>query len=52
MENAIKVLVVDDQQVLAKEIAGVLETDEGLTVTGVAWDGFEALEKMKHILPA
>ena len=51
MENAIKVLVVDDQQVLAKEIAGVLETDEGLTVTGVAGDGFEALEKMKHILP-
>ncbi len=42
----IKVLVVDDQTDLAKEIAGVLQTDEELQVVGIAADGFDALQKM------
>ncbi len=40
----IKVLVVDDQEMLAKEICGILETDPCLEVLGIAGDGLEALE--------
>lgn len=47
----IKVLVVDDQKELAEELASVLSSDEGLTVVGIANDGFDALEKMKENLP-
>lgn len=43
----IKVLVVDDQQELAKEIASILATDSGLEVVGIALDGFQALERLK-----
>ncbi len=43
----IKVMVVDDQRDLAEEIAGVLKTDEGLEIVGIAYDGLDALEKMK-----
>ena len=42
----IKVLVVDDQTVLAEEICGILSTDEQLEVVGIAVDGFQALEKL------
>ena len=41
MQEKIKVLVVDDQLDLAKEIAGVVETDEGIEVVALAADGFE-----------
>ena len=47
----IKILVVDDQQELAKEIASILSSDEGLEVVGIACDGFDALEKMSVTLP-
>lgn len=40
-------MVVDDQKELAEEIAGVLRTDEALDVSDVAYDGADALEKMK-----
>ena len=50
-EKKIKVLVVDDQQELAKELKSVLETDETLQVVGTATDGFDALEKMPALLP-
>ncbi|MBQ9728460.1 MAG: response regulator transcription factor [Clostridia bacterium] len=50
-ERKIKVLVVDDQRELAEEIASVLQTDDELEVTGVALDGFDALDKMKENLP-
>ena len=50
-ERKIKVLVVDDQQELAKELKSVLETDETLQVVGTATDGFDALEKMPALLP-
>ncbi|MBQ8322542.1 MAG: response regulator transcription factor [Clostridia bacterium] len=51
MEKKIKVLVTDDQRELAEELKNVLETDERLEVTGIATDGFEALEKMKENTP-
>ena len=47
-QKKIKVLVTDDQAELAQELKSVLETDETLEVTGIALDGFEALEKMRE----
>ena len=47
----IKVMVVDDQLDLAQEIAGVVQTDEGLEVVGIAADGFDALEKIPQNVP-
>ena len=51
MQEKIKVMVVDDQLDLAKEIAGVVETDEGIEVVGIAADGFDALEKIPQNVP-
>lgn len=47
-EQKVKVLVVDDQKELAEELKNVLETDECLEVVGIAYDGFDALEKMSQ----
>ena len=47
----IKVMIVDDQVILAEGIKSVLETDDGLEVIGIASDGFDALEKMQKTLP-
>jgi DNA-binding NarL/FixJ family response regulator len=43
----IKVLIVDDQSILAEGIRSILETDECLEVTGIALDGFAALQQMQ-----
>lgn len=51
MDEKIKVLVTDDQIELANEIKSVLETDERIQVTGVAIDGFDALEQMCENTP-
>lgn len=50
-KKKIKVLVVDDQQELAAEVADILRTDEQLDVLGTASDGADALEKMKENIP-
>jgi DNA-binding NarL/FixJ family response regulator len=47
----IKVLVVDDQEELANEIAEILKTDETLEVVGTALDGVDALQKMSENTP-
>ena len=47
----IKVLVVDDQEDLAQEIAQILNSDAGLEVLDTAKDGCDALEKMALRLP-
>ncbi len=44
--QTIKVMVVDDQAILAEGIKSILETDAGLEVVAIASDGFDALEKM------
>ncbi len=44
--QTIKVMVVDDQAILAEGIKSILETDEELQVVAIASDGFDALEKM------
>ncbi len=47
----IKVMVVDDQPELAKEISAVLATDGQLEVVGTAYDGFDALEQISETTP-
>lgn len=52
MENKkIKILVVDDQEDLANEIAAILKTDETLEVVGTALDGLDALQKIAQAMP-
>ncbi len=46
----IKVLVVDDQEELAKEISNILATDNDLDVVGIATDGFQALQCLEKTL--
>lgn len=43
----IKVLIADDQKILAEGIKSVLETDETIRVAGIAADGADALEKCR-----
>ena len=51
MERRIKVMVVDDQEDLAKEICSVLSTDADLQAVGIAMDGLDALQKMPTCQP-
>jgi DNA-binding NarL/FixJ family response regulator len=46
MDKKIKVLIVDDQEELAKELKSILQTDENIQVIATATDGFVALEEM------
>jgi len=50
-QTKIKVMIVDDQKELAEELKSVVETDEKLTVVGMAYDGVEALQKMPEAHP-
>lgn len=43
----IRVLIADDQTILAEGIKSVLETDEAIEVAGIAADGADALEKCR-----
>ena len=47
----IKVLITDDQAELAQELKSVLETDEGLSVVGIALDGAVAFEMAATLMP-
>ena len=47
----IKVLLVDDQKILAEGIKSVLQTSEDIKVIGIALDGVEALEACKRETP-
>jgi DNA-binding NarL/FixJ family response regulator len=51
MDKKIKVMIADDQVILAEGIKSVLETDPELEVTDVAFDGFDALTKMESNTP-
>lgn len=51
MDKKIKVMIADDQVILAEGIKSVLETDPELEVIGLAFDGFDALEKMEKNPP-
>lgn len=47
----IKVLLVDDQQILAEGIRSVLETSDEITVLGIASDGACAVEECERLKP-
>ncbi len=47
----IKVLIVDDQKLLAEGLKSVLQTDEELSVVGIALDGLEGLNKCEELSP-
>lgn len=47
----IKVLLVDDQQILAEGIKSVLETSKDITVVGIALDGAQAIEACAEYNP-
>ena len=51
MTEKIKVLIADDQTILAEGIKSVLETDEQIQVLGIASDGFDAIEQMREEQP-
>lgn len=51
MAEKIKVLIADDQTILAEGIKSVLETDDGIEVTGIAADGAAAIEKCRVYRP-
>ncbi len=52
MEHTIKVLVVDDSQVVREFIAHVLGSDPGIRIVGTAGGGEEALEAARRHRPA
>lgn len=47
----IKVIIADDQTILAEGIKSVLETDKSIEIVGIAQDGFQALELVEKVLP-
>lgn len=47
----IKVLLVDDQQILAEGIKSVLETSKSIKVISIALDGAQAVEKCAELKP-
>lgn len=47
----IKVLLVDDQQILAEGIRSVLETCKTIKVVGIALDGAQAVERCAELKP-
>ena len=47
----IKVLLVDDQQILAEGIKSVLQTSSELSVVGIASDGLRAVDACMHLKP-
>ncbi|RPI28020.1 MAG: response regulator, partial [Acidobacteria bacterium] len=50
-ERAIRVLLVDDHQVLREGLASLLEAEEGIEVVGQAADGYEAIELARRLRP-
>ena len=51
MEHKIRVLLADDQSILADGIKSVLSSCEDIEVVGIASDGFEALDLLEKCLP-
>lgn len=50
-EEAVKVLVVDDQRLLREGIASLLSIQDGVEVVGTAGNGQEALEQIANLQP-
>ena len=50
-ERAIRVLVVDDQQLIREGIASILDIQAGITVVGTATNGAEAIAQAETLAP-
>ena len=48
---AIKVLVVDDHEIMRESVRLLLEQESDITVVGVAGDGRKAIEKVSALAP-
>jgi len=51
MDSKVKVLIVDDSAFARRTLTKILEQDPRIAVIGTAWDGREALEKIKKLRP-
>jgi len=51
MDEAIKVLIVDDALFMRKAISEILQSDKQLDVVGTARDGLDGLEKIRELNP-
>lgn len=49
--NKIKILIVDDHQVVRSGIRSLLEDEDDMIIVGEACDGIDAMEKVKNLLP-
>lgn len=47
----LKVLIVDDSPFMRVRINLFLDSEPGIKVVGIARDGYEAIEKTKHLKP-
>ena len=47
----VRVVVVDDQQLIRESIAALLDLQVGITVVGTAGDGVQAIEVVKETSP-
>lgn len=50
-ERPVRVLIVDDQEIVRQGLLAILELDDRVEVVGEAADGFEALEKVPLLRP-
>jgi len=50
--NKIRLLIVDDHQVVRKGVSTLLEAEEDIEIVGEASDGFEAIEMIKLLNPS
>ena len=51
LDRQYKILVVDDSAFMRSALKGMINSDPGLTVVGVARDGEEAIEKIERLKP-
>ncbi len=49
--NPLRVVIVDDSQMMCKIISDILTTDEGIEIVGIANNGEEALKKIDELKP-
>ncbi len=50
--NKIRLLIVDDHQVVRQGVTTLLENEDDIEIVGEASDGFDAIEKIKHLNPS
>ena len=50
-QDAIRVLLVDDHELVRRGLRAILESEDGLDVVGEAGDGTEAVEKALELMP-